>query len=270
MRIVSGGLRAVATVALLLTTACISSSDRPVAEASYAVTGLFDATRLLPPPPADELTRARDLEGVRAAERTRTPEQAAHAEANSTVDVFLFASVLGPRFTPDRVPTTAAFLRRLYRSSTPYLQETKNCWNRQRPFVVDPTLTPLARSLASTRVRSAPAPLAGAARPSADSPCTAPVADNSYAPSYPSGHAVVGVMMAIVLAEMVPERRAELFAFGWDYGDARVISGVHFPSDVEAGRILGTLLVETMQQNVQFRADLAAARQELRQVLGYP
>jgi acid phosphatase (class A) len=80
---------------------------------------------------------------------------------------------------------------------------------------------------------------------------------------------VVGALLAIVLAEMVPEQRAALFAFGWEYGDARVISGVHFPSDVEAGRILGTMLVEVMLQDRRFRNDLRTARRELRAVLGY-
>jgi acid phosphatase (class A) len=238
-------------------------------ERLYPVSAVFDATRLIPPPPADDAARERDIEAVRAAERARTPEQAAHVETISTVDVFLFASVLGPRFTPERVPKTAAFLRQVYSSAIPYLQATKSCWNRARPFVVDPTLTPLARSLASTRMRSAPASATVVPPPLTDSPCSTPVADASYAPSYPSGHAFVGTMMAIVLAEMVPEQRAGLFAFGWEYGDARVISGVHFPSDVEAGRILGTMLVEMMQQSAHFRADMSAARQELRQVLGY-
>ena len=164
---------------------------------------------------------------------------------------------------------TAAFFRRAYSSAMPYLQATKNCWNRERPFVVDPTLTPLARSLASTRMRSAPASAPVPSPSPTDSPCTTPAADSSYAPSYPSGHAFVGAMMAILLAEMVPEQRTALFAFGWEYGYARVISGVHFPSDVEAGRILGTMLVEMMQQDARFRADLSVARQELRKALGY-
>jgi acid phosphatase (class A) len=253
---------------LLLTTACTSTRDA-TDDRSYSVPAVFDATRLLAPPPIDATARARDLAEVRAAQQTRTPEQIARAEASSAVDVFLFAAVLGPRFTSERVPKTAAFLRRVYRSSLPYLQSTKNCWNRSRPFVVDPTLVPLARSLASTRVRAAPAPTPATSPPLADSPCTAPVADTSYAPSYPSGHAAVGAMMAIVLADMVPEQRSALFAFGWEYGEARVISGVHFPSDVEAGRILGTMLVEMMQQDARFRADLNIAREELRLALGY-
>lgn len=254
-------------VTLLLLTGCAVSNGRGGGDRVYEVPAAFDATRLLPPPPADGVALAQDLAGVRAAELARTREQAEQAEASSTVDVFLFASVLGPDFTAERAPRTAAFLRRVYVSSLPYLQATKSCWNRLRPFVVDPTLAPLSRSLASTQTRSAPTPPTSPLP--ADSPCTATVADASHAPSYPSGHATVGAMMAILLAQMVPEQRSALFAFGWKYGDARVISGVHFPSDVEAGRILGTMLVEMMQQDARFRADLAVAREELRQVLGY-
>jgi acid phosphatase (class A) len=268
MRYAKGVDRAVAATALVLMTACVHGG-RTAEERTYPVPAGFDATRLIAPPPADHAARERDMEAVRAAQRARTPEQAAQAETISTVDVFLFASVLGPRFTAQRVPKTAAFLRRVYGSAIPSLQATKSCWNRERPFVVDPTLTPLARSRASTRMHFAPASAPVTSPSLTDSPCAAPVANASYAPSYPSGHAFVGAMMAILLAEMVPEQRAALFAFGWEYGDARVISGVHFPSDVEAGRILGTMLVEMMQQNARFRADLSIARQELRQALGY-
>jgi acid phosphatase (class A) len=74
-------------------------------------------------------------------------------------------------------------------------------------------------------------------------------------------------MMAILLAQMVPERRDALFALGWEYGEARVVSGVHYPSDIEAGRILGTMLVGVMQAYRRFRADFAIARRELRAVL---
>jgi acid phosphatase (class A) len=183
------------------------------------------------------------------------------------VDVFHFASVLGPRFVSERLPLTARFFSRVYRSTLPYLSATKACWNRPRPFVVDPTLAPLERSLASTKVR--PAQLHVPAHLPPDSPCKAPTGESPYSYSYPSGHAMVGTVMAILLAEMVPERSEALFAAGWEYGEARVISGVHFPSDVEAGRILGTTLIGMMQLDARFRADLRAARTELRTALDY-
>ncbi|MEO8314241.1 MAG: phosphatase PAP2 family protein [Pseudomonadota bacterium] len=219
---------------------------------TYSVPTLRGALQLLPPPPADEAAQ-QDLEAVHAAQQSRTPEQIVEAEASSAMDAFVFDSVLGPAFTRERVPGTAEFIKRVFRSSLPHLQATKNCWNRPRPFMVDPTIAPLERSLASTRLRFAPAP----------------AEDMSYAPSYPSGHAFVGAMLAILLSELVPERRVELSAFGRAYGDARVTSGVHFPSDVEAGRMLAALLVEALQQDARFRADLRKARQELRRALGY-
>lgn len=259
-----------AMAAALLLVACAGSAARKADDGPYPVPAIFDSTRLLAPPPSDAAAQARDIEAVRAAERARTAEQSAQAEASSTVDVFLFSSVLGPAFTAERLPRTAAFFSRVYRSALPYLQAAKDCWNRERPFEADPTLKPLERSFASTRLRSAPAPVQAASSPPGDSPCTAPARAIVYSPSYPSGHATVGALMAILLADMVPEHRGALFARGWEYGDARVISGVHFPSDVEAGRILGSLLAQMMQQDARFRADLGTARAELRAVLGYP
>jgi acid phosphatase (class A) len=252
---------------LMLASACAGTSPRD-AERPYALPASLDVTRLLSPPPAGEEARARDLAAVRAAQAARSAAQEQHAETSSNVDVFLFAQVLGESFTRERLPLTADFYQRVYRSALPYLQLTKDCWGRARPFVVDPTLAPLGRALESTRLRSAPAPAAAGSQPPADSPCTAPVAAPQFSPSYPSGHATVGVMMAILLAQMVPERRADLFAYGWDYGEARIVSGVHFPSDVEAGRILGTMLVGVMQQDARFRRDFGAARRELRAALG--
>jgi acid phosphatase (class A) len=261
---VRGATTRVVAAALLMTTACVEA-ERRANDRVYPVAAALDATRLLRPPPSGDSERARDLEAVRAAQRARTSEQAAWAEATSKVDLFVFASILGSHFARERVPTTAAFLRRVYRSALPSLEAAKYCWNRLRPFEVDPTLEPLALSLAGTRTRATPQ----AARSKALPGLKNPVARVSYVPSYPSGHALVGTMVAVLLAEMVPEKCAVLLALGRAYGDARVVSGVHFPSDVEGGRVLGTALVETMQRNERFRVDRRDALEELRDALGY-
>lgn len=261
------------TVAALLT-ACAGGPARTGAvpeRGTYAISPAVDVTRLLSPPPADDESRSRDLAAVRDWQSARTAAQVADAEESSRVDVFQFRSVLGGEFTPERLPLTAAFFSRVVRTSIEQLQKSKDCWSRMRPFVVDPTLSPLERSLASTRLR--PGEAAEPARPAAPlaagSPCAPPPAVREYSPSYPSGHAMVGAITAILLAEMVPERRGALFALGWAQGEARVISGVHFPSDVEAGRILGTTLVGLMETDARFHADLQASRAELRAALGY-
>jgi acid phosphatase (class A) len=50
--------------------------------------------------------------------------------------------------------------------------------------------------------------------------------------SYPSGHATFGTLCAILLTEMVPEKRAALFARNRDYEHSRMVVGAHYPSDL--------------------------------------
>ncbi|MFC3068243.1 acid phosphatase [Phenylobacterium soli] len=81
--------------------------------------------------------------------------------------------------------------------------------------------------------------------------------------SYPSGHAMAGWAWALVLSEIEPAKTGPLMAAGSAIGDSRVICGVHYQSDVEAGRKLGAAMVARLHSEPQFRKDLAAARAEL-------
>lgn len=81
--------------------------------------------------------------------------------------------------------------------------------------------------------------------------------------SYPSGHALVGWSWGLVLAELVPERAAQITARGKAFGDSRVICGVHYPSDLEAGRLLGGTMVARLHADPAFAADLEKARTEI-------
>ncbi|MEH0195208.1 phosphatase PAP2 family protein [Caulobacter sp. CCNWLY153] len=81
--------------------------------------------------------------------------------------------------------------------------------------------------------------------------------------SYPSGHALIGWSWGLVLAELVPDRAAQLAARGRAFGDSRVICGVHFPSDLEAGRLLGGVMVSRLHADPAFAADLEKAKAEI-------
>ena len=48
--------------------------------------------------------------------------------------------------------------------------------------------------------------------------------------------------MAVILGTMVPEKRAALFARAADYGQSRIIVGVHYLTDIDAGRSAGTAI----------------------------
>ena len=82
-------------------------------------------------------------------------------------------------------------------------------------------------------------------------------------PDYPSGHATWGFANALILAEMAPERSAEVLARGRAFGESRVVCGVHSPSAVEAGRTNAAALVAALHASPDFRADFEAARAEV-------
>jgi acid phosphatase (class A) len=81
--------------------------------------------------------------------------------------------------------------------------------------------------------------------------------------SYPSGHAAAGWAWGLVLAEIAPDQASAILTRARDFGDSRWICGVHFQSDVEAGRTMGAASVARLHANPAFVADLAAARAEL-------
>ncbi|HEX7416538.1 MAG TPA: hypothetical protein VF315_00670 [Steroidobacteraceae bacterium] len=49
-----------------------------------------------------------------------------------------------------------------------------------------------------------------------------------------------------------------------------MVGGVHYGSDVQAGRIAGSVLAALLFDSPAFQRDAAAARAELRQALGLP
>jgi acid phosphatase (class A) len=216
-------------------------------QASYLAPGEIDFLKLLPPPPAsDSAAGKRDIQAMLDAQRHRTPAEIKRVEADGEVSVFRFADVMGSDFTKDKLPRLAAFFDRVQDAESPLYGAVKNHWNRPRPFV------------ASTRVHALPALKEGVYNQD----------KHAYSFSFPSGHSTFGATYAILLSQMVPEKQAELFTRGWQYGQNRVVGGVHYPTDVEAGRIDATVMVYAMMQHPQFQKDFAEARAELRGVLG--
>ena len=53
-------------------------------------------------------------------------------------------------------------------------------------------------------------------------------------PAYPSGHTAYGNLVALILSEKYPEYSKSFQAFVLQVGEARVLQGVHYPSDNDA------------------------------------
>ncbi|CAM2156590.1 Acid phosphatase [Pararobbsia alpina] len=199
------------------------------------------AALLAPPPAATSALQQADLKDVLEIQRSRTPEQVQRAQGDTEKSVFRFADVLGPQFTEANLPKTAALFKRAASDAAMIAKEGKDHFHRLRPYLASNEVHP--------SVALDPKDI-----------------DNSY----PSGHATFGYMSAILLAQMVPEQSAALFARGREYGDNRVIDGVHYPSDVEAGRIDGTLVAAALMNNAEFQQAFADARAEVRHALSLP
>ena len=68
-------------------------------------------------------------------------------------------------------------------------------------------------------------------------------------PAYPSNHAVSGIVLAEILKMYYPQVSKELDEIANRNADSRVELGVHFPSDVEAGRVLAKELMERFDKD---------------------
>jgi acid phosphatase (class A) len=168
------------------------------------------------------------------------PATPAMPTQSSTANPALLASSAGT--------AAVAFATRAARQVAGATNAPKTFWARARPYVDNPAVERL-----------------GDVAP--DSPLAIGGGFERAHTSYPSGHTAFGTACAIVLAQMVPEQRATLFMRARLYGESRLIVGAHFPTDVDAGRRVGTAAAGVMLQNALFQADLRTARAQLRGAL---
>lgn len=233
-----------------------------LSQSPYLAPADYDVLHLLPPPPAPGSEAERkDVETVAALRAASSPERIALAQKDATDGLMAFATTLAPGFDFAKVPDVEAFFRKVGRDVQFATALGKDCWERPRPFVLDSNIHPPGTMKEDTLQRPG---AKNTAPHGPGSPCPALNPSPQYSYSYPSGHSTFGAMTAILLSDMVPEKRTELYARGWQFGESRIVGGVHYPTDVDAGRIDATALVAVMMRNADFRADLAAAGAELR------
>jgi acid phosphatase (class A) len=237
-----------ATSALLLgacaTTAPAQPSRATAPAAAAGIERWFDPESLrllalLPPVPDAAATRQElDLLLSRQAQRSEAACRAADEDANKKLARFAVALGLHAGASDPRLDAAGRILDDLRTLQERITNRVKDATNRPRPFRQDARVTTCIE------------------RPTSD--------------SYPSGHATFGMAAALLLADMVPERRTELLARGIEYGEQRVVGGVHFPSDVAAGRTAGTIIAAFLLASPQYQKESASARVGLRGVIGLP
>jgi acid phosphatase (class A) len=207
----------------------------------YLTSASLNLYRLLPPPPeAGSAQERAELDELLRLQAARTPATAQRASDDANVTIFRFADALGnpAAFNRQQLPLTALLFERIAKDESLFMNTAKDAFGRPRPFLTERRL--------------------------------APVVEKPPSASYPSGHTTWAVACAIVLADMVPERRAQIFARADEYAHNREVGGVHYPSDVAAGHLAGTALATELFDVPRFVDDEIAAGAELRQALGLP
>lgn len=144
------------------------------------------------------------------------------------------ACALGVELTAQNAPKTLAILTKMAPDVGYATNHPKDIYQRKRPYLIDEG--PIC-------VNKDPALAAS--------------------PDYPSGHATWGWTVALVLAELAPDRATEILIRGRAYGESRMVCGVHNMSAVEAARTNASALVAGLHGSAQFRADMDAAREEV-------
>ena len=221
------------TTAFLLLTVVIAPLRAVAKEHShYLPDGKPDAIALLAPPPLpDSPEQKYDLAEVESVcHNVPSNDVAAALSQDKGVSIFYFSPDIGDFFQPGKLPVTEAFLHRVHKDAENVVDDAKDYWKRPRPYVVDPTLAngKLSKSF-----------------------------------SYPSGHSTESMTLALVLAELFPDKRDALIAEAREIGWHRVEIARHYPTDIYAGRVLAQAIVREMNKNRNFQHDLAAAKAEI-------
>ena len=192
------------------------------------------------PPARDSPATRIELDELLGLQNTRSDADVAAARADRKTQIQRFYGALGfPEGAEPDLPLVRALAESVEDDTRLYVRAAKEKFRRLRPYEIEPRIHPCIDNVRGDL-------------------------------SYPSGHASYGYMMAFLLRELVPERGDALIARADDFARQRMVCGVHFRSDIEAGRQGAQWLIFALDANPEFNADVDAAKAELRAALHLP
>jgi acid phosphatase (class A) len=198
---------------------------------NFLAAGKPDAIALLAPPPLpDSAEQTADMAAVQAVYHAATSNDIAAAYSEKKFDIFNFTPAIGDFFQSNSLPKTTAFFERVQTDAEAVTDNAKEFYKRPRPYVTNPTLIngKLEKSF-----------------------------------SYPSGHSTESMVLALVLADLFPDRHDAIIAKARSIGWHRVQTARHYPTDIYAGRVLAQAIVGEMKKNPDFQKDFEEAQAEI-------
>lgn len=209
------------------------ASGLPAVNYSNPALEAINWKKILPPPPqtGSELDKI-ELDLVINANALKGTPRWNQAVNDAGLDQFTaFGAVLGTGFNKDNYPEIASIFDIVLKYSFNVSKASKNIYDRKRPFLVNDKIATCPNSLANGS-------------------------------SYPSGHSAIGWVNGQILSRIFPQYADDLMARGIDYGQSRMICGVHFPSDIVSGRIVGDVMLQKLEQDAEFTKLLQSAQEK--------
>jgi acid phosphatase (class A) len=198
---------------------------------SYLRDGQPDATALLTPPPLPgSPEQAADMAEVVAVYHASTSNDMVMAYSEKKFSIFNFTPVIGVFFQSNSLPKTTAFFERVQKQAETVTDQAKDFYKRPRPYTTDP-------SLANGKL------------------------EKSF--SYPSGHSTESMVLALVLADLFPDKHDAIIAKARSIGWHRVEIARHYMTDIYAGRVLAQAVVREMKTSSDFQKDFVEVKAEI-------
>jgi acid phosphatase (class A) len=147
-----------------------------------------------------------------------------------------FRCALGLNLTPDQAPALTALISRANSDAGGAAGVLKTLYKHKRPFQMAEGDVCISAQGKTALERS---------------------------PDYPSGHTAISWETGLILGELVPEAAGDLLTRAREFGQSRVVCGVHNESAVEAGWMTATAVFAMQESSAEFHRDLEAARTEV-------
>ena len=204
----------------------------PARQTYYVAPADLPPGLLLPPPGEGSAGWQKNIAGVLAAQKHVSGADLAALRNEQHLRIDLVTSVMGPGFTRERFPRTYELLAQVFEDAEGVTAADKQFWHTRRPYLTD------------KRVKLLIDPI-------------------DASPSYPSGHTSGSRVVAEVLGMIYPDRLADLRERADEIAYHRIQAGVHYPCDIESGRMLAMLVIGALEKSDDFQSDLADAREEV-------
>jgi len=200
-----------------------------LADSRFIPAAAIDVTTLLAAVPksgsGEDLA---DLDKILAYQSSRTGVDCKRASAAVFISLNTF---FGPEFGPltaEEVDNWSELFERVRLDTDHFVQDGKKRFGRARPYI------------ASAKVK----------------PCV----QKEVTRAYPSGHAAVAQVFSLLLSDLDNARKVRFLARADQIAEDRVVAGLHYPTDVEAGKKLGAEVYKKLMAHEGFKKEFEALK----------